>query len=157
MMSTPRPPGGHGFGTARDIATRMPAATSLRIVVPHLVGVTPEFVVSFMSYSFRMGQGELLVYALVARDALPRRSRSAAIFMRIDAAYAASVRPSRLISTLASAPRAPASAIKRATCKSDRMDAATIASSCPRRSKSATARSATCNGTSDALFERLGQ
>src|SRR6202171_87480 len=108
MMSTPRRPARAGFGTARDIATKMPAATSLRIVDPHLAGVTPEFVVNFMSCSFRMGQGELLVYALVVRDALPRRSRSAAIFMRTDAAYAASVRPSRLISTLASAPRAPA-------------------------------------------------
>src|SRR5713226_9881015 len=109
MMSAPRRPARAGFGIARDIATKMPPATSLRIDDLHRVGVTPEFVVSFMSCSFRTGQEELLVYALVARDALPRRSRSAAVFLRMDAAYAASVSPSRLISTLASAPRAPAS------------------------------------------------
>src|SRR6267142_1328484 len=89
MMSAPRRPARAGFGTARDIATRMPAATSLRIVDPRLVGVTPEFVVNLISCSFRMGQGESLVYALVARAASPRRSRSAAIFMRVDAIYGA--------------------------------------------------------------------
>src|SRR6267378_906269 len=92
MMSAPRRPARAGFGTARDIATRMPAATSLRIVDPRPVGVTPEFVVNLISCSFRMGQGESLVYALVARAASPRRSRSAAIFMRVDATYGASVK-----------------------------------------------------------------
>src|SRR6202171_1006246 len=103
MMSAPRRPARAGFGIARDIATRMPATTSLRIVAPRLGGVTPEFVVNLISCSFRMGQGGSLVYALVARAASPRRSRSAAILVRVDATYAASVKPSRLLSTLASA------------------------------------------------------
>src|SRR6266699_82456 len=104
MMSAPRRPARAGLGIARDIATRMPAATSPRIVDHRLVGATPEFIVNLISCSFRMGQGGLLVYAFVARAALPRRSRSAAIFKRVEATYAASVKPSRLISTLASAP-----------------------------------------------------
>ena len=57
---------------------------------------------------------------------------------RIAVTYPASLIPSRLISTFASAPLAPAIAISRATSKSDFMDAAAIAASCPSRSKRAT-------------------
>src|SRR5437899_13057037 len=114
MMSGPRRPARVGFGIARDMATKTPAATIRRIVDPHVGGVTPECVVNFMSCSFscrapfESAGGELLVYALVARAALPNRSRSAVILARFDATYAASCSPSRLISTLANAPRAPA-------------------------------------------------
>src|SRR2546423_589739 len=121
MMSAPRRPARAGFGIARDSATKMPAATSLRIVDLGRVCIRPVFDLSFTSCSFRMGQLELLVYSFVSRVACPRRSRSAAIFTRIAATYDASVSPSRLISTLATAPRAPASAIEHATSKSDRM------------------------------------
>src|SRR5947207_11213466 len=74
MMSAPRRPARAGFGIARDSATKIPAATSLRIVDLGRVSIRPVFDLSFTSCSFQMGQLELLVYGFVSRVAWPTRS-----------------------------------------------------------------------------------
>src|SRR5882757_4874934 len=56
MMSEPRRPARAGFGIARYIATRMPAAMSLRTVELGRVRVIANVVLSFTSRSFRMGK-----------------------------------------------------------------------------------------------------